>query len=317
MAIFLREADIEKLVKMDMAIEAVEEAFRLQGEQKIENTPRRRCRMGKGFLHVMSASMPTLGVAGFKSYTTVGGVARFHVQLFSAEDGKLLAVMEADTLGQMRTGAASAVATKFMARAEASRIGIFGTGWQARSQLEAICAVRPIKTIVAYGRDQERREKFCAEMSAKLGLGVYPASTPIEAVKDIDIIVTVTNSKVPVFEGGWLGAGTHVNAVGGNFLAKQETDVETVRKSACVVVDSLEQSRLEAGDLVRAAEAEAFYWEDARELGLVVTGEYPGREDDREITYFKSNGIALEDVALAHRIYQSAVSAGLGEPLPF
>ena len=317
MAIFLREADVTKLVTMDVAIEAVEEAFRLQGEQKIENTPRRRCRMGKGFLHVMSASMPTLGVAGFKSYTTVGGIARFLVQLFGAEDGKLLAVIEADTLGQMRTGAASAVATKYMARPESSRAGIFGTGWQARSQLEAICAVRSIKTIVAYGRDQERREKFCSEMSTKLGIGVYPAATPIEAVKDMDIVVTATTSKVPVFEGAWLGGGTHVIAVGGNFLAKQETDVETVRKSACVVVDSIEQSKLEAGDLARAAEADAFYWEDARELGLVVTGEFPGREDDREITFFKSNGIALEDVALAHRIYQAAKSAGIGEPLPF
>jgi alanine dehydrogenase len=316
MAIFLREADVQKLVTIAEAIDAVEEAFRLQGEQKAENTPRRRCRLGKGFLHVMSASLPTLGVAGFKSYTTVGGVARFYVQLFSAEDGQMLAMMEADLLGQIRTGAASAVATKYMARPTASRVGIFGTGWQARSQLEAICAVRPIKTIVAFGRDQARREKFCAEMSAKLGIGVYPAAAPIEAVKDMEIVVAATNSKTPVLNGEWLGEGTHINAVGANFLSKQEVDVETVRRSSCVVVDSLEQSRLEGGDLARAAEADSFFWEDARELGLVVTGDFPGREDDREITLFESHGIALEDVALARRVYQAATKAGIGEPLP-
>jgi len=316
MTIFLREADVEKLVTMEMAIDAVEEAFRLQGEQKAENAPRRRCRLGKGFLHVMSAAMPTLGMAGYKSYTTVGGTARFYVHLFSAEDGRLLAIMEADKLGQMRTGAASGVATKHMARANSSRVGIFGTGWQARSQLAAICAVRPVETIVAYGRDRERREKFCAEMSAELGIGVYPASEPAEAVKEMDIVTTATTSKTPVFSGEWLAEGTHVNVVGANFLTKREVDVETISRSACVVVDSLEQAKMEAGDLTQATEEEAFYWEDARELGLVVIGDFPGREDDREITLFKSQGIALEDVALGRRIFEAAVREGAGETLP-
>jgi ornithine cyclodeaminase/alanine dehydrogenase-like protein (mu-crystallin family) len=316
MAIFLRESDVEKLATMQMALDAVEQAFRLQGEQKADNAPRRRCRVGKGMLHVMSASLPTLGLAGLKTYTTVSGTARFQVLLYNG-DGVLLAVIEADKLGQVRTGAASGVATKYMARANSSRLGIYGTGWQARSQLEAICAVRPIKTIVAYSRDQENREKFCKEMTEALGIGVYPASSPEEAARDMDIVVTATASKEPVLKGEWLAKGAHVNAVGSNFLSRQEIDVEAVRKSACVVIDSAEQSMLESGDLARAAEAEAFYWEDARELGLVVIGEFPGREDDSEITLFESHGIALEDVALAGRIYQAATKAKIGEPLPF
>lgn len=316
MAIFLRESDVEKLATMQMALDAVEQAFRLQGEQKADNAPRRRCRVGKGMLHVMSASLATLGLAGLKTYTTVSGTARFQVLLYNG-DGVLLAVIEADKLGQVRTGAASGVATKYMARANSSRLGIYGTGWQARSQLEAICAVRPIKTIVAYSRDQENREKFCKEMTEALSIGVYPASSPEEAARDMDIVITATASKEPVLKGEWLAKGAHVNAVGSNFLSRQEIDVEAVRKSACVVVDSAEQSMLESGDLARAAEAEAFYWEDARELGLVVIGEFPGREDDSEITLFESHGIALEDVALAGRIYQAATKAKIGEPLPF
>lgn len=317
MAIFLREADVEKLATMSMALEAVEEAFRLQGEQKADNTPRRRCRLHSGILHVMSGSLPTLGFAGLKSYSSSGGVTRFLVHLYNAADGQLLAVMEADKLGQLRTGAASGVATRHMARQDASRLGILGTGWQARAQLQAVCAVRPIQTIMAYGRHQARREQFCREMSAALGIGVQPASSPEEAVRGMDVVVTATSSKEPVLSGEWIAKGAHINAIGSNFLSRQEIDVETVRRSACVIVDSIEQARMEKGDLARAAEAEAFYWEDAREIGPVVTGDYPGREDDSEITLFESSGVAIEDVALAGRIFKAAREAGVGAPLSF
>ncbi len=316
MAIYLRESDVEKLATMQMALDAVETAFRLQGAQKADNAPRRRVRLEKGMLHVMSGSLPTLGLAGLKSYTAVPGKVRFHVLLYNT-NGELLAVIEADRLGQMRTGAASGVATRYMARPNASRLGIYGTGWQARSQLQAICAVRPIRTVVAWSRIPENREKFCKEMTQALGIGVYPGFSPEEAAKEMDIVVTATTAKEPVLRGEWLAKGTHVNAIGSNSLSRQEIDVETVRRSACVVVDSTEQSLLEAGDLARAADAGAFYWEDARELGMVVVGEYPGREDDNEITLFKSNGIALEDVAFAGKIYEAATKAKAGQPLPF
>jgi alanine dehydrogenase len=316
MAILLRESDVETLATTSMAVEAIEQAFRLQGQQNSDTAPRRRCRLAQGLLHVMSASLPTLGYAGLKSYTSVAGVNRFAVLLYQG-DGQLKAIIEADKLGQLRTGAASAVATKYMAREESSRLGIFGTGLQARTQIQAICSVRPIKTIIAYSRDQERRDRFCKEMTELTGIGVYPAATPEEAVKEMDIIVTATTSKAPVFKGEWLSKGAHINAIGANFLSKQEIDVETVRRSACVVVDSRDQAMLESGALDCAAKANAFYWEDARELGLVVVGEFPGREDAGEITLFESQGIALEDVALAARIYEQALKAGIGEPLPF
>jgi alanine dehydrogenase len=315
MAILLRESDVERLASMSMAIESVEQAFKFQGEQKVDTAPRRRCRIENGALHVMSASLPALGYAGLKSYTSVAGITRFVVLLYKG-DGQLAAIIEADKLGQLRTGAASAVATKHMARQESSRMGIFGTGLQARSQIQAICEVLPIKTVLAYSREKEKRERFCSEMAESLGIGIYPAATPEEAVNEMDIIVTATTSKEPVFKGEWLSKGTHINAMGANYKSKREIDVETVGKSACVVVDSHEQAMLESGDLSCAAEAEAFYWEDAKELGLVVIGEFPGREDPEEITLFESQGIALEDVALAARIYEQAVQAELGERLP-
>jgi alanine dehydrogenase len=317
MAILLRESDVEKLANMGTAIEAIEQAFRLQGEQKADTAPRRRCRLDHGMLHVMSASLPSLGYAGLKSYTSVsGGVTRFVVMLYQG-DGQLVAVLEADKLGQLRTGAASAIATKYMARPDSARLGVFGAGLQARSQILSICAVRPIKTIVVYSRDAGKRESFCTEMTKLVGIDVTPASTPEAAVREMDIVVTATTSKEPVFKGEWLSKGTHINAIGANFLSRQEIDVDTVGKSACVVVDSCEQAKIESGDLTRATEAEAFYWEDARELGLVVIGEFPGREDASEITLFESQGIALEDVALAATIYEQALKAGMGERLPF
>jgi alanine dehydrogenase len=316
MAILLRETDVEKLANMDMAIESIEQAFRLQGEREADIAPRRRCRLDKGMLHVMSASLPSLGYAGLKSYTSVGGVTRFAVLLYKG-DGELAAVIEADKLGQMRTGAATGVATKYMARQESSKLGIYGTGLQARSQLTAVCAVRSIKKIIAYSRNPQNLQKFCKEMTEISGIEVFPASSPEEAAKDMDIVVTATTSKEPVLKGEWISNGAHINAVGGNFISRQELDVETVRKSACVVVDSCEQAMLESGDLARAVESEAFYWEDARELGLVVIGEFPGREDASEITLFESQGIALEDVALAAKIYEKAIKNGAGEKLPF
>ncbi len=316
MAILLRESDVEKLATMDMAIEAIEQAFKLQGEQKAEMAPRRRCRVDQGMMHVMSASLPTLGYAGLKSYTSVGDVYRFMVMLYKG-DGQLVAMIEADKLGQMRTGAATGIATKYMARQESSRLGIYGSGLQARSQILAVCAVRSISAISAYSRNPQNLAKFCKEMTKASGVEVKPAATPEEAAKDMDIIVTATNSKDPVLKGAWISKGTHINAIGSNFISKQEIDVETVGKSACVVVDSSEQAMLESGDLARAAEAEAFFWEDARELGLVVVGEFPGREDASEVTLFESQGIALEDIALAAGIYERAIKTGAGENLPF
>jgi ornithine cyclodeaminase/alanine dehydrogenase len=177
MALLLTETDVTSLLTMSLALEAVEEAFRWQGESKLTNRPRVRLPVPGGLLHVMPAALPEARVMGLKAYATVRGRAKFVVLLFSAESATLLAVIEADRLGQMRTGAASGVATRYLARPDADRVGCYGTGWQARSQLEAVCAVRRVREVRVYGRDAARRARFAEEMSGVLGVPVARLSS--------------------------------------------------------------------------------------------------------------------------------------------
>jgi ornithine cyclodeaminase/alanine dehydrogenase-like protein (mu-crystallin family) len=261
----------------------------------------------------MAAGDSRLGVYGFKAYTASRKGARFLVMLFESETGDLLAVMEADRLGQMRTGAASGVATKYMAREGAETVGIIGAGWQSESQLMAVCAVRPVGSIRAYSRNRERCEAFSRKMTSLLRTEVTPAGAPEEAVRDRMIVITSTTAREPVLKGEWIAPGAHINAVGSNFLSKSEIDIDTVRRASLIAVDSIEQSRVEAGDLLPAIERGVISWEGVKELGQIVAGHVQGRASEDDITLFKSNGIALEDISTAHRLYTLARERGLGE----
>jgi ornithine cyclodeaminase/alanine dehydrogenase-like protein (mu-crystallin family) len=316
MALLLTEADVTALLTMSLALEAVEEVFRWQGEGKLTNRPRVRLQVPGGLLHVMPAAVPEARAMGLKAYATVRGSAKFVVLLFSTETGALLAVIEADRLGQMRTGAASGVATKYLARSDADRVGCYGTGWQARSQLEAVCAVRRVREIRVYGRDPERRARFAEEMTSGLGVSVTAVERPEAAARDASILVTITGSKTPVLEGRWIAPGAHVNAAGSNALQRAELDVEAVRRAGLVVTDSLEQARLECGDLVVPIEQGVIRWEDVRELGEVVAGKRPGRRSPEEITLFESQGVAMEDVAVAARLVARARERQAGREIP-
>jgi ornithine cyclodeaminase/alanine dehydrogenase-like protein (mu-crystallin family) len=300
---------------METAIAAVEEALRDQAEGAATNRPRSRVATDTSQLHVMSAGDRRLGVYGLKAYTASRKGARFIVLLYCAESGDLLAMIEADRLGQMRTGAASGVATRYMAREDAATVGIYGTGWQAESQLMAVCAVRDVKSIKAYSRSRDRREAFARKMSTLVRCQVSPADAPEEAARGCSIVITATSAREPVLKGEWLEAGTHVNAVGSNFLSKAEVDVEAVRRARVIAVDSIEQSKVEAGDLMPAIERGVISWESVTELGRIVAGREPGRTGRDDITLFKSNGIALEDVAAGLRVYNLARERGVGESL--
>ena len=316
MALLLTEQEVARLLPMAVALEAVEEAFRWQGQGKVVNRPRVRLKVPGGLLHVMPAAAPEAGVMGLKAYATTRGGAKFVFLLFSADSGELLAVMEADRLGQIRTGAASGVATKYLARPDAQTVGIYGTGWQARSQLEAVSAVRKIREVRAYGRDPERRQAFAREMAERFGVPVVPVEQPEEAARGASILVTITNSRTPVLRGAWIEPGAHVNAAGSNALERAELDVEAVRRAALIVVDSLEQARLECGDLVAPIEQGATRWEAIHELGEVVAGSHPGRPSPEAITLFESQGLAMEDVAVAVRVWERARAEGAGQALP-
>ncbi len=316
MALLLTESDVTALLPMSLALEAVEQVFRWQGEGRLSNRPRVRLPVPGGLLHVMPAALPEARVMGLKAYATVRGGAKFVVLLFAADSGGLLAVIEADRLGQMRTGAASGVATRYLARLDADRVGCYGTGWQARSQLEAVCAVRRVREVRVYGRDPARRARFAEEMTGALGLRVVAVDQPEAAALDAGILVTITNSRTPVLEGRWIAPGAHVNAAGSNALQRAELDVEAVRRAAVVVTDSLEQARVECGDLVAPIEQGVLRWEDVHELGEVVAGKHPGRPSADAITLFESQGVAMEDVAVAVRLVERARERGVGMEIP-
>lgn len=316
MPLFFKESDVAELFPMDVAIEAVEEAFRWHGEGQIVNSPRSRVKLPTGFLHLMGAAVPPLGLMGFKAYTVVRGKARFLFCLFSIENGDLLAVMEADRLGQTRTGAASGVATKYMSRANATRLGVIGSGWQARSQLQAVCHVRSILEVRVWSRSQERRTAFAAELSPQVGIDVRAATSAAEAVEGADIVITATTSPEPVIGSEMLAPGVHINSMGSNSLVRREVDEATILRSSVLAVDSIEQAKLEAGEFLPLIEKGRLHWEQLVELGEIVAGRSKGRGSEDDLTFFKSLGIAMEDVAAAARVYRQALERGWDRSVP-
>lgn len=316
MPLFLSEQDVTDLLTMEDTLAAVEAVFKSQATGDATNEPRRRVRAAGAVLQVMSGAVANCasfkGLLGLKAYTVTRRGARFHVSLYDAESGELLALIEADKLGQMRTGAASGIATKYLAKQSAKTVGIYGTGWQARSQLEAVCAVRKIEEVMVFSRSPENRERFCAEMSAQLnGINLTPVDQPAAAAA-AEIVITITSSREPVVSGAWLKPGTHINAAGGNSLLRRELDDEVIKRSSFIAVDSIDQARIEAGELVTSVEKGLLTWERVKELRFVVNGGLQGRSQDEEITLFKSLGIAIEDVATAAILYERANEQGAG-----
>lgn len=312
MPLFLTEADISQLLTMDVALAAVEDAFHQQGRGLATTCPRQRARTEQAMLHVMPGALTEN--LGLKYYCTSRSGARFWVALFDGASGDLQAFLQADQLGRARTGAASGIATKYLARRDAAVLGLFGTGKQARAQAEAICAVRPIQQIKVCGRNQEKARAFARELTDTLGVAATVAS-PEATVRGSDIVSTITTATAPVLAGEWLEPGTHVNAAGSNKPTAREIDDTAVQRAGLVTVDHLEQAQGEAGDLILAAAAGAFDWTRAVELAQVVAGRHPGRQSASDITLFASQGIALWDLAAARRVYDLARQRGIGRSI--
>lgn len=312
MTLFLTEAQVEKILTMPDAMRVIEEAFRELGNAQAINRPRQRVRVPNGVLQVMPAGLPARGYVGFKYYAAFHGQVRFWFHLIDANTGELVAVMQADRLGQQRTGAASGVATKYLARDDASSVGIIGAGWQAESQLQAVCLARAIRVIQCYSRDEKRRKLFAQKMSAMLNVPVHAVDSAEEAVHDADVVITATNAREPVLRGDWLKRGTHINAIGSNRIDARELDDEAIQCANFVCVDSIEQAKFEAGDLFPLIEHGIVTWENVHELGEVVAGQVVGRKNRDDITLFKSLGIAVEDVAAGAWVYEQARVQNIG-----
>jgi ornithine cyclodeaminase/alanine dehydrogenase-like protein (mu-crystallin family) len=317
MTLHLSEAEVRAVLTMPLAVQAVEEISRKQATGEVVVHPRRRFELpGGGFFHYMAAADFSAGFVAMKQYTFVRGKLRFLVPLYEMPTGDLLALIEADYMGQLRTGAASGVATKYLARKNARVAAIIGTGGQAKTQLEAIAAVRKLESARAYGRDAAKREKFCKEMSERVGIPVQACVSAAEAVRGADIVCTATTAAQPVVSGANLSPGAHINAIGANHAHKRELDDEAVASADIIVVDSVEQSRQEAGDLIIAFHGDEICWTGVKKLSEIVAGKASGRTSDTELTLFKSNGIASWDLAVAMKVYAIAREKKLGRELP-
>ena len=317
MALFLNESDVAQLLTMPVALDAVEFAHRELALGRGIDIPRQRTRLPQTTLHIVQGALPALDALGYKAYTSNRSGVRFLVHLFSASSGMLRAVIEADRLGMMRTGAASGVATRWLARPDAEVAGVFGAGWQAEGHIEALCTVRPLRRVKVYARHAERLAAFCQRLSARAGIEVAPAASPEDTVRGSDIVSTVTTSASPLFDAAWLSPGTHINAAGSNSLIRREIGEDVLKRCSAITVDSLATALREAGDLLPVLEKGRLHERQLIELGEVISGKHAGRAATGDITLFESQGLAIQDVSVAVRLEALARERGLGVELPY
>jgi alanine dehydrogenase len=293
---YVTESQVRNLLPVHECVDILRDAF----SREFVNIPRYRLKSTNTLLHVMSASIPSLGIMGLKSYGTGREAAGdFVVLLFDERNGKLMGVFEADALGQIRTGAASGLATSYLAPEDSTIAAIIGTGLQAETQLMAIDSVREFKQIRIFSRSAENRRAFIKKMQPQVKANLIESQTAEQAVRDADVISTITTAKTPVVFGEWLKPGCHINAAGTNWSNKRELDESAVKRCDLICADHREQSKIEAGDLIGVIDD----WNSVWELSDVVQGRIARTSAD-QITLFKSNGIAMEDIASALHIYK-------------
>ena len=289
---YFTESDIQELLPISEAIRLMRMAFEALKIGRAINQPRRRLILESGsVLHSMAGAVGNYFGTKFYSTNPRYG-AHFYFFLYDSKTAQPLAMMEANYLGQIRTGAASGYATDLLANPKAETLAIIGSGFQARTQLDAIRSVRPIQTVRVWSRSEEKRLKFAEERS------VTAASSAEEAVRGADIVVTATNAKDPVLESSWISDGTLVNAMGSNVANRRELPADLVKRAALVAVDSLEQAKIEAGDLILADS-----WANVVELQNIEP-----HHDPNHVTIFKSIGLGVEDVAAGAYIYERALA---------
>ncbi|MDR1996253.1 ornithine cyclodeaminase family protein [Azonexus sp.] len=316
MALFLSENDVRQLLTMEMALAGVESAHRDLALGQALDTPRQRSRLPQTTLHILQGALPAQGVLGYKAYTSNRSGNRFFVHLFDAASGKLRAVLEADTLGMMRTGAASGLAARWLARPDSRVAGVFGAGWQAEGHVQALCAALPLERIKVFSRRTDKLHEFCARLREVTGVAVEPAASAEAAVRDSDIVGAVTTAAQPLFDAEWLADGTHINAAGSNALIRQELSEATVRRCRLIAVDSVPTALAEAGDLLPLLEKGRLQPRQLVELGDIMIGRQPGRQEPGDITLFDSQGMASQDLAVAARVVAAAEAAGIGSAWP-
>jgi alanine dehydrogenase len=304
--LYLTESDVATLIDPVVAVDTIEACFRRMADGEIEIAPRRRLRLPEGSLADMAAADRGIGLAGGKLYAATPNGVTFVVCLFDSESSELVAVIEADRLGQLRTGAASGVAARQLARSGARTLGVIGCGHQAETQVACVRAALPLlERVVAFCRTPEKLAAFCDRVGAE------PAESHREAAT-ADVVVTITSSRDPVVRGEWLQPGALVIGAGANVVTSRELDNAVLERARFVCCDWREQAKLESGDLVEPIQAGVLDWLEVHELHEVVSGELAGRQSDDDIVVFKSNGLAAWDVALGAEAVRLAREGGVG-----
>ena len=315
MPLYLTESDVEQLLTMPIAIDCLDEAFAAQARGEAVNTPRSRIPLTPGSYNLMSAAWHGKSVVGQKSYTASRAGVGFHVLIYSTTGEGLLAIIEANRMGQIRTGAASGLASKYMARPNSGTVAVIGSGYQGRTQLEAVATALNISSAKVYSRTESNRDGFASAMTAQLEIPVTAAASVEECVDGADVIITITNSSEPVIAGDHVQAGVHINAAGANSWQKRELDTVAVTKVDIIATDDVDQAKIECADLMHPVDAGRLTWHQVKPLASVVGGETPGRNSNDDVTLFESQGVALEDVAVGERVYRMALEQGLGTKL--
>lgn len=316
MALFLGENDVKIVLTVEMAMEAVESAHRDLALGQAVDIPRQRSRLPQTALHILQGALPAQGVIGYKAYTSNRSGNRFLLHLFDASSGRLRAVIESDYLGMIRTGAASGVAAKWLARPDATVAGVFGAGWQAEGHVRAICAALPLERVKVFSRNAEKLQAFCQRMSAVTGVAIEAAVSAEETVRGCDLLGTVTTAAQPLFDADWLEEGMHINAAGSNALIRQELSEAAIRRCSLLAVDAVPTALAEAGDLLPLLEKGRLHSRQLVELGDVIIGKQSGRQRVGDITLFESQGMAIQDLAVGLRVLAAAEAAGLGQEIP-
>lgn len=323
--LLLSQNDVRQAISMREAINAVETAY-IHAYQGKANTPLRTqidCPQAEGTMLFMPASMEELEGIGIKVVSVFPGNNALGKPTISAvmllsdpQTGDPLAFMDAAFLTALRTGAGSGVATRHLARRDARKAAVFGAGTQAVRQLEAVLEERNIEDVAVFDIDAQRAEAYIQECAKELGrfqVNIFAAGSPKEAVADADVIIAATTSSTPVFSGQDIKPGVHINGIGSFKPTMQEIDETVISKASKIVIDSFEASFAEAGDLIIPVDKGLLSKGGIYgEIGKIACQDIPGRENQEEITFFKSVGIAAQDIAVSKLLYQNALTKGLG-----
>ena len=317
-AIYIDEATASKILNMDNALNLVEESFTTYAQGKSFNMTRQRMRIRKGALHMLPGAVPYKNVIGFKAYTSFRAGLIFKVHLYDAENGNPLAIVDANEIGRLRTGAATGIATKYMAKKESNTAFIFGGGFQAEAQLEAVYKTSNIKKAFVTTRKIENAQAFADKMSKSLGIEIIPTQNIENDLPQADIIITITTAVKPLFEHTMLNPnGVHINGAGSNALIRAEVPEKTIEAAEVLAVDSKDVAAIECGDILPSLEKGRLHWNEIVELSEITAGFRPGRVTENGITIFQSQGMGLQDIMCAEYIYRKAVAENLGKELPF